>query len=355
MTADISPSSGAALEVIGVAKSFGRNQVLHDVHLTIAEGSIVAVLGPSGGGKTTLLRIIAGFETVDDGVVRIGGTTATSARLVVVPERRRVGIVPQEGALFPHLDVAGNVGFGLSRGPQSVDRIAEVLRLVGLSGTERLRPTQLSGGQQQRVALARALAPNPVLIVLDEPFASLDAGLRTYVRDEVFDAIRAAGTTALLVTHDQQEALSMADQVAVLLGGSIVQSASPRDLYAEPERLDVATFVGEANVIDAVIADDRWSATCSLGEVPLRRQATRSGDGQVVIRPEQIELLLPGDAPRGLARGRVRSRSFFGHDAMVRVDVAGRIIVARVAVDVLAEPGTERALRIDGGALAFAV
>ncbi|MDO9175233.1 MAG: ABC transporter ATP-binding protein, partial [Actinomycetota bacterium] len=214
----------AVLDVRDVRKAFGQQQVLHGIDLHVAAGAIVAVLGPSGCGKTTLLRLIAGFEQLDHGSITVAGQLAANRggagpTLSLPPERRRVGVVPQEGALFPHLDVAGNVGFGLRRGSDA--RVAEVLALVGLAGFEKKRPSQLSGGQQQRVALARALAPKPSLVLLDEPFSSLDAAMRGQVREEVFEVLRAANATAILVTHDQQEALSVADQVAVLLAGRI--------------------------------------------------------------------------------------------------------------------------------------
>jgi iron(III) transport system ATP-binding protein len=305
-----------ALAVAGLAKSFGSLDVLRAVDLTVPTGSVTAVLGPSGGGKTTLLRIIAGFDEPDAGTVAIAGTTVASPGHALPPERRRVGVVPQEGALFPHLDVAGNVGFGLPRGAAGraagADRIAEVLELVGLPGLQRMRPHQLSGGQQHRVALARALAPRPALVLLDEPFSSLDAGLRAQVREEVLLALDASGTTAVVVTHDQQEALSIADQVAVLLDGRIAQTASPAALYDEPVSLAVATFVGDAIVLPGVAS--RGVATCALGHVALRADAPQDGPVNVVVRPEQLELRADNeDSPTsGAARGTVTSRSFFG-------------------------------------------
>ncbi|MFN2497394.1 MAG: ABC transporter ATP-binding protein, partial [Pseudonocardiaceae bacterium] len=251
------------LAVRGVVKSFGATTVLRGVDLSVPKGALAAVLGPSGCGKTTLLRVVAGFDRADAGEVVIGGRLVSGPGVAVPPERRRVGMVPQEGALFPHLSVAGNVGFGLPR-RQRTSRVAEMLDLVGLGGYGARMPHELSGGQQQRVALARALAPGPALVLLDEPFSALDTGLRAALREDVRRALHATGATAVLVTHDQQEALSTADLVAVLQAGTIVQAGPPAELYQAPRDLDVATFLGEAVLLDAVLrgAD---VADCALG------------------------------------------------------------------------------------------
>jgi iron(III) transport system ATP-binding protein len=229
----------------GVRKAFGSTAVLTGVDLDATPGSFLAILGPSGEGKTTLLRLIAGFEAPDAGTIEIDGEPVVGGGRSLPPERRRVGVVPQEGALFPHLTVAQNVGFGLRRRQGRAERVAECLSLVGLEGFENRRPHQLSGGQQQRVAVARALAPRPSVVLLDEPFSALDAGLRAKVRHDVRQALRIAGTTSLLVTHDQEEAFSMADAVAVLRGGRIAQTDDPVTVYTNPSDLAVATFVGQ--------------------------------------------------------------------------------------------------------------
>lgn len=313
-----------ALEVVGVRKSFGRRTVLDGVDLTVRRGEIVAVLGPSGGGKTTLLRLVAGFDRPDDGTIAIAGAPVAGPGVDVPAERRRVGVVPQEGALFPHLDVAGNVGFGLPRGPARAARVEEVLELVGLPGMQRAKPSQLSGGQQHRVALARALAPDPSLVLLDEPFSSLDAGLRAQVRDEVIEALQTANTTAVVVTHDQQEALSMADRVAVLLDGRIAQFADPATLYDDPADLAVATFVGEAVLLDGVVYDGR--VRCALGELSVRNHPA-DGPATVLVRPEQVELC---DPEQGVP-GTVATRAFYGHDGAVRVTLeSGATVAVRV-------------------------
>jgi iron(III) transport system ATP-binding protein len=306
------------LVVRGLSKSFGGSPVLRGLDLTVPERTLAAVLGPSGCGKTTLLRIVAGFETPDAGQVVIGGGVVSGPGTNLPPERRRVGVVPQEGALFPHLSVAGNVGFGLPRRRGRAERVAQLLELVGLAGYGPRMPHELSGGQQQRVALARALAPDPALVLLDEPFSALDTGLRAAVREDVRTALRAAGATAVLVTHDQQEALSMADVVAVLRDGRVVQAAPPADLYVSPGDLAVATFVGEAVLLDAMLRDGL--AECALGRLLVKGGVGgASGRGTVVIRPEQVVV---GPSGAGVP-GRVAGTVFYGHDALVRVTLPG--------------------------------
>jgi len=345
-----------ALEVRGVRKAFGRTVVLDGVDLIVPAGSITAVLGPSGGGKTTLLRIVAGFDEPDAGEVVLDGKVVAGPHSSLAAELRRVGVVPQEGALFPHLDVAGNVGFGLPKGLASRERIEEVLDLVGLPGSQRSRPHQLSGGQQHRIALARALAPRPTIVVLDEPFSSLDAGLRAQVRDEVILALQAARTTAIVVTHDQQEALSVADQVAVLLDGQIAQSADPQTLYDAPASLDVATFVGEAVVLGGD-ADGEGRVSCALGTLAVRQAAVTAGVVDVVVRPEQVDVLAPAGASamlRDTVRGTVVSRSFFGHDGVVRVVLDGGLIVtARLHASHLPAPGDAVELTVNSPVSVF--
>jgi len=320
-------SAEPALECVGLRKAFGRRAVLEGIDLAVRAGSITAILGPSGEGKTTLLRLIAGFETADAGTIAIHGHAVEGRGRPVPANRRRVGYVPQEGALFPHLSVGANVGFGLRRGLACAERIAECLELVGLAGAERARPHELSGGMQQRVALARALAPRPAIVLLDEPFSSLDAGLRVQVRTEVCDVLRRAGATAILVTHDQQEALSVADAVAVLLGGRIAQLDDPVRLYRMPVDLEVARFVG-----DAVVVPGRWDGgdiESPLGRLRCSSPEIAATEVTVVVRPEQLVL---SDTP-GAVTACVVSRAFLGPDAVVELAVPGLEDRVRARVD----------------------
>src|SRR5580692_5618650 len=228
------------LVVTGLHKAFGDHPVLTGLDLEVPAGSLTAILGPSGSGKTTLLRVLAGFERGDAGTVTIGGSVVDGPDAHLAPERRQIGYVPQEGSLFPHLTVAANIGFGLPARQRKGPAIAELLDAVGLAGLGERYPHQLSGGQQQRVALARALAIRPRVVLLDEPFSSLDAGLRASVRGDVRAVLRERGTTAVLVTHDQDEALSFADRVAVLREGRIVQEGNPDEVYRQPADAGVA-------------------------------------------------------------------------------------------------------------------
>ncbi|MGY1771066.1 ABC transporter ATP-binding protein [Blastococcus sp. SYSU D00813] len=338
------------LTVLDVTKSYGPTAVLTGIDLHVPTGTTTALLGPSGCGKTTLLRIVAGFDDPDSGTVELGGRVVAGEGRGVPARRRGIGFVPQEGGLFPHLSIAGNVTFGLPR-RQRRDRglVADLLALVGLDAALADRsPHQLSGGQQQRVALARALAPRPSLVLLDEPFSSLDASLREETRRAVSDALAATGATAVLVTHDQSEALSMADQVAVLRGGRLVQLADPRTLYRRPRDLDVATFVGEAVVLDAEVRDGR--AHSELGVLPLEHPVA-DGPATVLLRPEQLRLTA---AAAGGAVAHVGSVDFFGHDARVRLLLAsGRTVSARLDGRALPAPGDEVAIDVLGAALPF--
>jgi iron(III) transport system ATP-binding protein len=327
------------LRVEGLRKSFGDTRVLDGLDLTVRAGT-TAVLGPSGCGKTTLLRLVAGFLQPDAGTVEIGGRVVAGGGRSTPARLRRVGYVPQEGALFPHLDVTANVGFGLPRAARRGARVREVLDLVELPTAVAGRfPHELSGGQQQRVALARALAPKPALVLLDEPFSSLDAGLREDTGRAVARALRASGATAVLVTHDQGEALSLADQVAVMRAGRLVQAASPHDLYRAPADADVARFVGGAAILPGQVRDG--IATCALGDLAVEGTCA-DGEVQVLVRPEQVRI----DGSVGAAEGRVGEVSFYGHDAAVLVDLLpdGPSVVARIPG--LDAPGLESRVKV---------
>lgn len=320
-------STRPTLSVTDLSKTFGKVDVLRGVSFDAPEGSVTAVLGPSGQGKTTLLRLIAGFERVDAGTIEIDGTLVGSRQVHVRPDRRGVGIVPQEGALFPHLTVAGNIGFGLPRGGRS--RVDEMLHLVGLDGMADRRPSEISGGQQQRVALARALAPSPHLVLLDEPFSALDAGLRAGIRDEVIGILRRTGTTTLLVTHDQEEAMSIADHVVVLLDGVVAQQGSPTDIYDRPASVDVARFIGDANLLSARVGDGRL--VHALGEQPCSRP---DGEVTVLLRPEHLAIAAGGRP------GVVERRAYYGHDGTLAIRLGGgELVSVRVPVEDLAPVG----------------
>ena len=324
-----------AVEIVGVGKTFGSVTALAEVDLTLEEGDFLAVLGPSGCGKTTLLRCMAGFERIDTGRIALGGRAVALPGIHLPPHRRHVAVVPQEGALFPHLSVSENVGFGLSRrGRGRAGRIEETLELVGLAGLGGRMPHELSGGQQQRVALARALAPRPPLVLLDEPFSALDASLRVELRHDVRAALREAGATAILVTHDQGEALSMADRVAVMRDGQIRQVGTPVEVYGSPVDAWVATFVGEADLVDLpTLSGDTGGDVAATPLGPVRVVRNGADCSRLVVRPEQVLLEEPeplGAGAAGPGRGVVTAVDFHGHDALVTVElVDGTVVHAR--------------------------
>jgi iron(III) transport system ATP-binding protein len=341
------------VSVRAVTKSFGSTRVLEDVDLAVPDGGITAVLGASGCGKTTLLRLIAGFLRLDSGEIRVGGRVVAGDGVMVAPQRRGVGYVAQEGALFPHLDVRGNVLFGLPRKERTEGRLREMLDLAELPArVATAYPSELSGGQQQRVAVARALAPRPGVVLLDEPFSSLDTALRESAGRAVVRVLRHAGATGLLVTHDQNEALSLADQVAVMRAGRVAQVSTPVDLYRAPHDVDVALFVGGANLVSGTATGDR--ALSMLGELPLLAPVT--GEVRLVVRPEQV-LIRPADL-EGASRGTVEEVSFYGHDASVRVRLdapADGVVVARVTGRDIPALGDRVGVVVDGAVGAYPV
>lgn len=311
-----------AIRCTQLSKLFGEVRAVDGVNLSLREGNFLALLGPSGCGKTTTLRLLAGFESPDEGEIEIGGRVVSQPGKSVPPERRSVGMVFQEYALFPHMSVADNVAYGLARGVDKKKRVAEALDLVGLPGLQQRMPHELSGGQQQRVALARALAPNPHLILLDEPFSNLDAGLRTQIRAEVRQILREAHATVIFVTHDQEEALSLADEVAVMIDGRIVQTDSPYKLYRRPINKEVATFLGNANFLPGQAGGGQ--VECELGRLPTLGLA--AGAVEVMLRPEDL-LLTAGES--GAAE--IVEREYFGHDQLLKLRLpSGRLLQSRL-------------------------
>jgi iron(III) transport system ATP-binding protein len=303
----------AAIRVTGVDKRFGDVVALDGFEVIVAAGEILTVLGPSGCGKTTALRVIAGFEKPDSGTVEVGGVLMASSSTFTSPEKRRVGMVFQDYALFPHMNVQGNVAYGID---ERSGRVGDVLELVGLSGFENRYAHELSGGQQQRVALARALAPRPEVILLDEPFSNLDASLRQRVRRELKAILQEAKATALFVTHDQEEALSMSDKVAVMRAGRVMQVASPPDLYRRPVDSWVAGFLGDADFLDGVGLEGRVETSVGVFGTDF------TGPVRVMLRPENVGVRVDEQG-----RGVVSALEFFGHDQLVTVLLENGVLI----------------------------
>ncbi len=350
-TAQDAPKARPApgIRLAGLYKRFQEVGAVNGLSLELPKGQLLALLGPSGCGKTTTLRLVAGFERLDAGEIEIGGQRVAGPGLHLPPEKRRVGMVFQEYALFPHLNVGQNVTFGLQREHgDKAQRMHAALELVGLSGLERRMPHELSGGQQQRVALARALAPEPDLVLLDEPFSNLDAGLRVRVRAEVRSILRQAGATAVFVTHDQEEALSLVDQVAVLIHGVVRQMAPPQKLYRQPADRDVAAFVGDANFLAGRAAGR--TLECELGV--LETQVEVHGKVEVLVRPEDVQVSPgPADSPC-----RVRHIAFFGHDQLLTVELAsGYRLDARLGPAYHYAVGQPVQVRVAGPVMAYPV
>jgi iron(III) transport system ATP-binding protein len=302
------------LTVTALGMTYGRTAALGGIDMVVKQGSRTAILGPSGSGKTTLLRLLAGFAAPDAGSITLDGKVLTDARSFVPAHLRGIGVVMQDGALFPHLTIAENIGFGLTSAPDRQSRVYEMLDLVCLDRAMLARkPDQLSGGQQQRVALARALAMKPRLLLLDEPFSALDTSLRTATRNAVSAALDAAGVTAILVTHDQAEALSFSDQVVLLEQGRLMQAGTPQDLYFRPRNARVAQFLGDAIILPATIANGQ--AQCSLGMVAVAADGF-AGQADILFRPEHIRVTVPGaNGPNAV----VQATTFAGASTTVTV------------------------------------
>jgi iron(III) transport system ATP-binding protein len=347
------------IDVAGLRKSYGATEVLRGVDLSVGPGSITAVLGASGSGKTTLLRLIAGFDEADAGTISIAGRRVDDGRRTVSAQHRGVGYVPQDSALFPHLTVRANIAFGMPR--RSRARLPELIALVGLTGYEKRYPHQLSGGQQQRVALARALATEPKVVLMDEPFGALDAALRDTVRSDVARILADSGTTVILVTHDQDEALSLADHVAFLDSGTVTAHGTPRELYDRPPTPQVAAAIGIANILDGEIVGDR--VRCAFGDLPAPGAAGRpvtAGESaaghpatghpataprpcQVLLRPESLDLRTTPDG--GARPATVRQVRYHGHDTLIDLavdasgDADGLALTARITGRAAPQPG----------------
>jgi len=330
----------------GLRFSYGGPDVLDGVDLRVPSGSLTSLIGPSGCGKTTLLRLLAGFERPGAGRLLLGEREVAGPGVFVRADQRRIGVVPQEGALFPHLTLADNVGFGLPRrAPDRAARIAELVDLIGLTGLEHRYPRELSGGPQPRDALTRALAPRPELVLLDEPFASLDADTRHGVRREVRRVLAEEKATAVMVTHDREEALSIADQVVVLRGGRVAQVGTPDEVYARPVDGAVATLLGQTMLLP-VESDEGDHVVCVLGRAAVGSRAAADADA-VLVRPEQVLLATDGRGTRAV----VVDVELLGPVRRVRLDAAGVAVEAHLTAHpgaVAPRPGDEVVVRVAG-------
>lgn len=335
-------AAAQAIDVTDVTKSFGSTTAVAGASLRVEQGQIAALVGPSGSGKTTLLRLVAGFEVPDAGAVHIGGRCVAGEDVWEEPDQRRIGMVFQDGALFPHLTVAGNLAFsGAAR-----SRVDESLELVGLGDRATSYPHELSGGERQRIALARALAADPEVVLLDEPFAALDEGLRASLRREVTEILRRAGASALLVTHNQEEALSVGDVVAVMRAGRIEQLGAPEEVYRQPRTRWVARFLGDADVV---------AGTAQGGVVDSELGRFAAPDGQrgqveIVLRPESLHLS-PDDADASTdgSTATVVGRTYFGHDQLIELELAsGLRLRSRTLGSASWRPGDRVRLRVVG-------
>jgi iron(III) transport system ATP-binding protein len=320
MTGPAAVRPSFAVRARGLKRRFGDVIAVDGVDLDVLPGEMMTVLGPSGCGKTTVLRLIAGLDTPDEGTIDIGGRRVAGTGASVPPERRRVGMVFQDVALFPHLSVRDNIGYGLRGDPDRDVRVRELLELIDLPGARDRMPYELSGGMQQRVAVARALAPRPDVVLLDEPFSSLDAALRAQLRGDVREILRAAGAAAIFVTHDQDEALTLGDRMAVMVAGRIEQVAPPEVVYGEPATPFVAMFVGTANLVHAEVrAGVAMTRLGAVRLVPRGSSPSPASSGLIVLRPEHLDVL---EAPDGLADARawrVLRRRFTGTEILYEV------------------------------------
>ncbi len=323
-----------------VTKRFGDVVAVDGASLCVERGEVVALLGPSGCGKTTLLRLIAGFERADAGTVEVAEKTVCATSTWVPPEQRRVGMVFQDYALFPHLTVAENVGFGVPRRARP-GRTAELLSIVGLDGLGPRYPHELSGGQQQRVALARALAPSPELVLLDEPWSNVDPFLRETLRTEVAEIFRPLGVTVVLVTHDREEAFSLADRIALMRDGAVVQEGTSEELYFAPTSRWAAEFVGAGNVLTGRVVDGRVETRIGAFAA---NGASAEEAANVLVRPELLEL-----EPDPAGEAEVVGREFRGHDVFYRVLLDGVELVSHRPSTEVVPLGARVTIRLHDG------
>lgn len=336
------------VRIRNVTKAFGAQPVLCGVDVDLPHGGILALLGSSGCGKTTLLRLLAGFDRIDSGEIIVNDAVFAAPGRHVPPEKRRIGYVPQEGALFPHLTVSGNVAYGLSGQERSGPRVKEVLALTGLLPLAERYPNALSGGQQQRTALARALAPRPDIVLLDEPFNALDLALRRALAEEVTAMLRRTGTTAILVTHDPEEAFTSADTVAVMQDGTIAQCADPATIYLKPASVAVARITGDAILLPGTMDGDH--VRTDLGPLPFASAGPpQGGSVTAFLRPEQVLLDIEG----GTGQAVVEASSFRGNTTIVTVRAGTTLVKVPHRGHFAAERGRPVAVRIDGQALLF--
>lgn len=338
-----------SIECQNVSKRYDQHEALHEASFSVPTGSVLTLLGPSGCGKTTCLRLIAGIIAPDSGEIWLDGRRVADASTFTPPEQRRVGMVFQDYALFPHLDVADNIAFGF-KGERKArqQRVEELLELVGMREYGQRMPHELSGGQQQRVALARALAPAPSILLLDEPFSNLDTALRKQVRAEIRSILRKAGTTTVFVTHDQEEALSLSDRIAVIFDGELRQLGTPDRIYNYPADAQIAAFIGEANFVPAEASGTR--AQSPLGEMRLLQPA--QGAVRLLLRPEivHIEPTVEG------VPARVLWREYYGHNQRVGLELEdGTPIVARTDAQIVYKADDQVRVSVYAPLLAFPV
>lgn len=328
----------SAISIVGLRAGYGGEAVISDISFELAQQQLLAILGPSGSGKSTLLKTIAGFLTPSAGSITLERELVSSPELLVPPEKRNIGLVPQEGSLFPHLDVSANIGFGIKRDPQRRQRVHELLEIINMQEYAHAGPQELSGGQQQRVALARALAPSPKLILLDEPFTGLDTSLRSQIRNDIRSILTRTATTAIMVTHDQEEALATADQLAIIKSGKLIAFGTPHALYNSSPSREVAKLLSDINEIPAIVESNRrvhtefgLSATMNSDELLPGEQGT------LILLPEVLVI-----DETASANGTIIDSLFHGHDSLISVRMeSGLVVKLRERSEKTRVPGTQ--------------